>query len=332
MKKLLALLLLIALAITSFTACGNNDGDDDETDLATSIRVGYMQGPTGMGMAKLIQDNGGVSGNDKYSFQAYTQTSLAFADFKAGKVDVICVPTNEAANYFNTEDDESTVLSINTLNTLFVLTTEGKEITSFEELAGKTVYTCQDGNSVGILQHLMKKANIELTISTVNPTDSSKALDAPKDLVPIIKQGTADYIVAPEPIISNAASDKCSISLDLSDVWAKYYTTQITMGCIIANKSFVNKNSKLVLEFLDEYEDSINYIGNEANIASAAKYIEESGILGSAELATSALSNLKNSIVFISGEEMKTALVNFYNAINGISIRKLPDNDFYYIK
>ena len=328
MKKLLALLLLIALAITTFTACGNGDGDDDDKDLATSIRVGYMSGPTGMGMAKLIHDNGGVSGNDKYSFQPYTKTDLAFADFKAGKVDVICVPTNEAANYFNNVDDESTVLSINTLNTLFILTAEGKAITSFEELDGKTVYTCQDGNSVGILQHLMAKANISFTISTVNPTDSSKMLDAPKDLAPIIKQGKeADYIVAPEPIISSAASTKYSISLDLSDVWAKYYKTQITMGCIIANKAFVNKNSELVSAFLDEYEASINYITSEANTSSAVEYIVECGILGNATLASSALSNLSDSIVFISGDDMKTALVNFYTAINGTSIKKLPDNE-----
>ena len=332
MKKLLALLLLIALAITTFTACGNGDGDDDDKDLATSIRVGYMSGPTGMGMAKLIHDNGGVSGNDKYSFQPYTKTDLAFADFKAGKVDVICVPTNEAANYFNNVDDESTVLSINTLNTLFVLTAEGKAITSFEELDGKTVYTCQDGNSVGILQHLMAKANISFTISTVNPTDSSKMLDAPKDLAPIIKQGKADYIVAPEPIISSAASTKCSISLDLSDVWAKYYKTQITMGCIIASKAFVNKNSKLVSDFLNEYEASINFITDDKNTDSAVEYIVECGILGNATLASSALSNLSDSIVFISGDDMKTALVNFYTAIKGTSIKKLPDNDFYYIK
>ena len=135
-----------------------------------------------------------------------------------------------------------------------------------------------------------------------------------------------------KPIISSAASTKCSISLDLSDVWAKYYKTQITMGCIIANKAFVNKNSKLISDFLNEYEASINFITDDKNTDSAVEYIVECGILGNPDLASSALSNLSDSIVFISGDDMKTALVNFYTAIKGTSIKKLPDNDFYYIK
>ena len=92
MKKIIATLLLLATLLTAtfaFTACnllqknddddktqgdGNDNktpgkDDDDKTPIDdTVIKIGYMQGPTGMGMAKLIHDNGGIQGNEKYQF------------------------------------------------------------------------------------------------------------------------------------------------------------------------------------------------------------------------------------------------------------------------
>ena len=42
---------------------------------------------------------GGTEGNEKYKFTKYENTKLATADLLAGNIDVICLPTNEAANY-----------------------------------------------------------------------------------------------------------------------------------------------------------------------------------------------------------------------------------------
>ena len=72
MKKIISLLLILTLALLSLTAClgGDSSYDENPSDEIT-LRIGYMSGPTGMGMAKLIHDNGGVDGNDKYSFVSY---------------------------------------------------------------------------------------------------------------------------------------------------------------------------------------------------------------------------------------------------------------------
>ena len=94
MKKILALTLSVMLAAVLLVGCLPTQNPND----TTKIRIGYMAGPTGMGMAKLVADNGGLEeGNEKYSFTKYADTNAAKSDLAAGKIDVICLPTNEAA-------------------------------------------------------------------------------------------------------------------------------------------------------------------------------------------------------------------------------------------
>ena len=76
MKKITSIILILALTLLTLSSC-SFFGEK-------KLRIGYMSGPTGMGMAKLIHDNGGVDGNDKSSFTSYTDTSLAKADLTAG--------------------------------------------------------------------------------------------------------------------------------------------------------------------------------------------------------------------------------------------------------
>ena len=323
MKKIISTLLILSISRLCLFSCGG----DEHVDEVSTIRVGYMSGPTGMGMAKLISDNGGVEGNETYTFKQYENTNLAKADLLAGNIDVICLPTNEAAVYYNTQDDESVVLAINTLNTLFLLTGADVEITSFSELAGKTIYTCQNGTPKVILEYLLEKANVDATVST---TVNGQTIATPKDLGAQIAAGNVDIAVAPEPIVTSALlqNSSYSIDIDLADVWVKYSSHGITMGCIVANASFVAKNKNLVSKFLNEYKASIEFISNKDNLNEAAKMVKDSGIMAAEPAAKKALTNLGDSITYIDGTEMKNALQSFYTAI-GVN---LPDAAFYYAK
>ena len=76
MKKIIATLLLLTMSLLCLASCNlissKQPGNSDDT---TKLRIGYMAGPTGMGMAKLISENGGLeNGNDKYSFTKYADT------------------------------------------------------------------------------------------------------------------------------------------------------------------------------------------------------------------------------------------------------------------
>lgn len=324
MKKILATLLILTLTLLSFVACSDNDEPDN-----TTIRVGYMAGPTGMGMAKLMHDN---AESEKYTFTSYQNTKLATADLLAGNVDVICLPTDEAANYYNTTDSNSTVLAINTLNTLFLVTDENTTINSFADLEGKTIYTCSNGTPADVLGFLLSEAGINATIATsVGETN----IVTPKDLGTQIVAGSVSIALAPEPIVTSSmlqrkqqSKPEYSIDLNMNDVWNEECDTELTMGCIVANKKFTTDHKELINEFLSEYEASIEFISNPENLDTAANYVVESEILGAIPAAKSALQNLGSAISYIDGEQMQSALENFYRVI-GIS---LPKDAFYYEK
>mgnify|MGYP003291893015 CR=1 FL=1 len=333
MKKLVSLVIIV-FTLLSLTSCGFlKNSRNPET---TKIRIGYMAGPTGMGMAKLIQDNGGTDGlSEKYSFTKYADTNAAKADLAAGNIDVICIPTNEAAAYRNTVDEDAVVLALNCLNSLYLITNSSANVSSLSDFSGQTIYTCKNGTPRAILEYLIRELEIDATVSY---EIDGKEILTPQDLSAQVIAGNLPNAVMPEPIVTTSLSQfnskqsdpasKWGVKIDFTNEWAKVNSTPISMGCIIANGDFARNNKGALDDFLDEYKASVGFISNPENIDSAAEYIANNGIIGKAALAKTALTNLGNSITYIDGNEMKEILVAFYNAM-GIT---LPEESFYYEK
>ncbi len=322
MKKIFATLLTFALLLTAtlgLFSCGGT----------TQIKIGYMQGPTGMGMAKLIHDNGGLeAGNDKYQFNKYTDTASALADLAKGAVDIVCLPTNEAANNYNGNYNDLKVLSINTLGSVYLITADGTQISDFSELNGRDIYTCLKGTPRMILEHLLDEAGVNANVLT--EFDGS-VINTPEDLKnTLVNKDGIGIAVAPEPIVTAVTSAKqiYSVALNLNDVWNELSDTPLTMGCAVSTKTFVSENKKAVDEFLTEYKASIEFVDAAENLEAAATYVVEAGVMAAAPAAKKALNNLRGSIAYIDGEDMKAALIGFYEAI-GIT---LPNDEFYYEK
>ena len=292
MKKILSLITLISILVLSlltFVSCAEPDN--------TQLRVGYMTGPTGIGMAKLINDNGGADGNEKYTFEKYADTSLASAALLSNKLDVVCLPTNEAAKHFNENEGELTVLAINCLSSLFLLTDSSTDIESFEELEGKTIYTCKNGTPNLVIKYLLKEAGINATVShEVN----GKTIAKPADLSPLLISGEIDIAVVPEPLItaallniaSSGSENTYSIDLALGEVWEDVTNAPLVMGCIVARTDFVEAHPQVINSFLDEYRASIEYTSNEANLDTAAQYTVDAGIMAAVPAAKKAIKNL----------------------------------------
>jgi NitT/TauT family transport system substrate-binding protein len=106
--------------------------------------------------------------------------------------------------------------------------------------------------------------------------------------------------------------------------------TVLSMGCIVVNKEFAEKNKQAVKDFLDEYKASTEFVNN--NISEASDLIAKYGILASKELAEKAIPNC--NIVFIEGGEMEQKIKGFYELLNEYNANsiggKLPGEDFYY--
>ncbi len=345
MKKIASIILLCALMLSLFTACkpANNSTDNggDQKD-ETVIRIAYMNGPTGMGMAKLIHDNGGVEGNEKYQFVKYESPSLATADLLAGKIDMACIPTNAAATLYNKKGESIKVLALNCLNSLFLMTKTGTEITSLDDLEGKTIYTVSDGTPAVILNYLLSESGINATVNTsIGEGADEKVITSPQDLAPLLIAGKLDIALVPEPVATAAPLKIASqgkdytytVAINVSEAWSEISDSPVAMGCIVASSDFVKEHKELTDSFLLEYKSSIEYISNSENRDNSAEYIVEAGVLDAAGAAKKSLANLGSEIAYKDGADMKNILVDFYNAIGAALIGgKLPDDNFYYQK
>lgn len=338
MKKILSLILALALLTLTLASCDLFKPKETEE---TPIKIAYMNGPTGMGIAKLVHDNGGVDGNQKYEFTKYDDAALATADLVAGKIDIACLPTNTAASLYN-KTQKVTTLAINCLNSLYIMTKTGVEINSLSDLEGKTIYTIQNGTPAAILTHLLAESNVNATVKTsIGAGDDEKVIAAPTDLAPLLIAGKLDIALVPEPVATAAPLQIASqnkdytykVAINLTDAWNGISASPVAMGCVVANSNFASNNKDKVNAFLSEYEASINFISDSKNLDTAAEYVVEAGVLAAVPAAKKSLTNLGSAIAYVDGTEMKTILGDFYNAI-GLNLigGKLPDDKFYYEK
>ena len=138
---------------------------------------------------------------------------------------------------------------------------------------------------------------------------------------------------APLKIASQNKDYTYTVAIDLTDAWAEISDSPVAMGCIVANKDFVNEHKSVVDTFLAEYKSSIEFVSSSENLELSAQYVVDAGVLDAVPAAKKSILNLGSAIAYSDGAEMKSTLVAFYNAI-GLNLvgGKLPDDEFYYEK
>ena len=310
MKKIIALLITLSLLLFTLASCAKDD---------TKINIGVLSGPTGMGMAKLMNDEGTES--EKYGFEIYSDPSIGTTDLISGKLDMLCMPTNAAANLFNKSKNVS-VIAINCLGSLYLVSDNDTPITSVKDLEGKTIHSSvATSTTKPIIEFILKENGVNATIEIEKDHDTLVEKLATKDV---------SIAVLPEPKVTAAlmSNKDYSVKLNLSDEWDKISDTPLTMGCIVVRNEFLEAHKSVVDNFLKDYKSSIEYVGNANNKDSAAEMIVAAGVLPKVPVAKGALTNLYGSIVYVDGGDMKTALKDFYTAIGYTQ----PEDSFYYEK
>lgn len=322
MKKTVAFILTIVLALSALVSCNPN-----KTDEIQKINVGYLAGPTGMGMAKLISDT--PEDSEKYAFTAYTDPNLATPDLLNGTIDMACLPTNAAANLYNKGKDIS-VIAVNTLGSLFVIADKTVSIESISDLADKTIYASVPGSTTEpILKHILAENNVEAEIKVDSASHD--------DLVAKVKTSNGEAIaILPEPKVSATLmqASNYEVKLNISEEWSKISDQPLAMGCIVVRNDFLKNNKNAVDAFLKDYKASVDYIAAKENRENAAQIIFKVGILPKLPIATSALNNLDGAIVLITGDDMTQVLKKFYTVLLSSSPasvgNKQPADAFYY--
>ena len=361
MKRTLSLLLTAALSLSLLAGCGPKnppagtssstpgssssqpDGSGDASSAGDtsgasgpSIRFMALSGPTGVGAAKLMADHDADAQNSVIaSYEIVTDNTQVQSALANGDVDVAAIATNAAASLYAKTDGGIQVLAVNTLGVLYILE-KGDTVHDLADLAGKTLYApsnTKGANPEHILNHLLKG-------SGVDPSEVNIEWLTPQEITVKMTSEDAGICMLPVPAATALLVKDSGVreAVSLSEAWQDLEGSPLPMGCVVARTEYIEKNPGEVEAFLAAYEASIDYIkGNEesrpfSGPSSPPALVAQYGFAPNADVAARAIPQC--SLTFVTGQEMKTVLEDYYTILFQVEPKSigggLPYDSFYY--
>ena len=344
MKKLLSAALAAAMVL-SLAACGKKDqpapsgsqsGSQSASQSGTTsqevdfsdvtIRVAAMNGPTGMGMARLADQ----VRNDMLPYECDVTFSGSPDDVRAGllsgELDIAAVPVNMAAALYNKTGGEILTLAANTLGVLYIVE-KGDTVQSMADLAGKKILAAGQGSTPEyVINYLLEKNGLTDSVEVEYVSEHAEAVTQ-------MAAGGADLILVPEPFVTTALSkaEGARVALNLTQEWAKVSDADMVMGCLVVSKTFAEANPQALRHFMTQYAASADYCTD--HTAEAAALIEKFGIMGSAALAEKAIPNC--NIVCVTGQEMVDMVTGMLTVLFDANPKSvggsLPGEEMFYL-
>lgn len=294
-------------------------------------RVSMLKGPTGLGCAKLMEESGEDGSPEyPYSFTVYADPTEAVAALTKGEVDIAALPTNLASTLYHKLDGGVQLLALNTYGVLYILE-RGDSIQTMADLKGRTVHAYGQGaNPEFVLNYLLEQNELD------PDTDVDVRWHATSDEVSaMIAEGEGDVCMLPVPAATGLLmkSQDVRSALDLTEEWEKAGAEGVlTMGCLVVRTEFAQEHPEAVETFLEQYEASISYMTDPANLDHAAALAEKQGIVPKAAVARRAIPDA--NLCFITGRDMLDGIQGYYQVLfqaDPASIGgSIPDGAFYY--
>lgn len=341
-KYLQIAVALMATLVVAFTiaACGSSQQasttDASSTTAATSatktgvdVRVASLKGPTSIGLASFISK---AKAGETASNYTFTITEAISDDVVPGVIkgnyDIALVPANVASVLYNKTNGGVSVIDINTLGVLSIVTGD-TSINSISDLAGHTVYMTGKGATPEyVMNYLLDKAGIadQVTLEYKDEaTEVAAALNADPNAIGVL----------PEPYVTAVTTKNTALSarVSLDDAWNGVADSgsKMVTGVTIVRNEFLQAHPDVVAEFLAEQQASVEAVKSDPS--GNAQAVVDAGILDNATVAAKAIPNC--NLACITGTEMQTALSGYYQvlfAADPSSIGgSLPPDNFYYL-
>lgn len=346
-RKLLALTLALLTLTGALAGCGQKTAETSHVpetaapetsapaettaqptqEAAGTVRFAVLNGPTGVGAAKLMADSEAGATSNTYEVEVFTANDQVAAGLTNGEIDIAAVASNVAANLYNKTDGGIQMLAVSGLGVLYILE-NGESVHTMADLAGRTLYaTGQGANPEYVLNYL-------LTENGVDPADVDIQWVTADEITTLMVSGGAELCMLPVPAATAVQLKNANVreALDLSAEWDNLQNgSHLTMTTIVARTDFIQENPQAVENFLADYQASVDYVNGDP--AAAAELVAGYGITANAQIAEAAIP--KCALVFITGpSSMRSAIQGYYEVLyqaNPDSIGGgIPDDAFYY--
>lgn len=376
MKKMMALLLALALILVGVVACRSTGGtpgespevssqqptpsvstsqkpeespavtptveptveptaeptvEPTEDPQKTTVRLGVISGPTGMGAAKLLNDAQKGETLNHYDYTIAADNTELVPALTNGEVDIATVASNVALNLYNKTNGAVKIIALGTQGVLHILEgSGGTMVESLEDLVGETIYAVGQGaNPEYILRYLLQEQGL-------NPDEDVEIVFAqPAEIQAKLISGEIKYAMLPVPAATAAiikGGGQVRAAVDLTEAWEESSSgSQLIMTAVVARTEFIEKNPEAVQAFLQEYKASIEFVN--ANVDEAAEMIAGFGITPNAAIAKKAIPQCH--LVYIDGRNMSRAISDYFRVLYSVNPASvggvLPDDAIYYV-
>lgn len=370
MKKFMALLLVLALLLVGVAACRSNQPGESELPTGepttppvsdpvdepppsqtqpaspspvvtdepsgeepgkTTVRLGVISGPTGMGATKLLSDAQKGEALNHYDFTIAADNTELVPALTNGEVDIATVASNVALNLYNKTDGKVRIIALGTQGVLHILEgSGGTAIDSLADLEGETIYAVGQGaNPEYILRYLLQEQGL------APDQDVEIVFAQPAEIQTKLISGEIKYAMLPVPAATAAiikGGGQVRAAVDLTEAWENSSSgSQLIMTAVVARSEFIANNPEAVQAFLQEYEASINFVNGSPE--EAAELIAGFGITPNAAIAKQAIPQCH--LVYIAGRDMSAAISDYFRVLYSVNPASvgggLPDDAIYYV-
>lgn len=327
MTRGLTVLLSMVLACGVLAGCGSSKQASEVQD--TLVRVGSMKGPTSMGLLSLKEksENGEAAG--QYEFNMYTAADEILPLMIKGELDIALLPANVASVLYNKTEGAVTVIDINTLGVLYMVS-GNHEIAAMEDLRGKTIYLTGKGTTPDyVLKYLLDAHDMTADCTLEYKSEAT-------EVAAVLAENPDAIGLLPQPFVTAACTqnEALTVVLDMNKEWDALQGedgSRMVTGVTVVRNEFLEANEAAVRNFMKEHEESAAAIN--ADVEKGAQLVVAAEIVAKEPIAKKAIPAC--NITYMDGGEMKQALLGYLGvlaqqnpeAVGGA----LPGDDFYYV-
>ena len=330
MKKAISMIVVLSLVLVILAGCATKVNNGSKVDLKEfeniSIKVATPSGAPTLSMIKMFKENPSFGEHVEISYESVKSPDLMASRIISGEIDIAVVPTNLAATLFN-KGAKYKLAASSVWGILYVIGNE--KIDGWEALRGKEIYTMGRGLTPDIVFRYLLSSN---GIDPENDVILTYMGDA-TELASAFIAGKSTISVIPEPVLSNVMMKKedTVILLDLQEEWSKINKgdSSYPQASLIIKNEIIENNPEFVEMFLQEYQNSINWLF--ANVEKAGEYNEELQTGLSKGVVIKGLE--RSNIEYRSSKAAREAIEKYLKVLFEYSPEviggKLPDEGFY---
>ncbi len=324
------ILLVTLLALVGCSGqAGQSTGESDAVTTSTAVRVASLKGPTSIGLVGMMDAaNAGELAND-YTFTVSGTVDEILPDIIQGNVDIALVPANVAATLYQKTDGGISVIDVNTLGVLYVVSGDDS-ISSLADLAGKTVYMTGKGTTPEyVMDYLLSESGLDGEVTLEFKSEASEVAAA-------LAADPSAIGVLPEPYVTSVEARNAALKpvISLTDEWSELQGGsggQLVTGVTIVRNDYLSAHPEAVAEFLSAHADSVAYVNGDPS--EAASGVVAAGIIDDETVAAQAIPRC--NVVCLTGQDMEDALSGYLDVLyrqDPTSVGgQLPDSAFYYL-